>query len=157
MLTTFFASIFGVLLASMPLHASDPQRSNLPMVIHIDELEQPSIDQIDLRATSHNGTALRYSARQLRAKQSVRIDVRIVGKKPIFVVLPYTKYPNLDLSTMQISFDGRTNTPKITFEFGPMRVCFSNYNGRDRVSALFKAEGAVVRVQSYADCVAQLR
>ena len=143
------ASIALLLPASL---ANDHQESELPALYHIDELPRPLIRRLEIEATGRDSSKIVYVIERRSADETVIFSTILNGIHMPAALLPAKAYPSVDLTTVDVSFDEQSRLPKITVRFGEERECFSNYDGRDYASILFKPSSATVRVQSFENC-----
>jgi len=126
--------------------------TGLPVIALINEMPQPKLSKVEIMGDSMKGESLRYVATINGTSDNLILESYLNGNLFGSTSLPMQKYHNIDISTIQVSYDDIRMATKIKFQFGERRICFANYDGRDMVSVLFEQGRQTTRVESFSGC-----
>lgn len=105
------------------------------VLAHFDDMPRPPVEHVEMSGRTGAGAPFRVTMDNLRDSNIVTIRAYVGGHPWGSAQIRRDGFQNLELGSATIGLNAREM--EISIRYGRLRTCFSNYDGRDQVQAVF--------------------
>jgi hypothetical protein len=110
--------------------------------VHGDGLPTPVVEHLQIDGRGGQGERYGFAINRNLSSGIVEIRASLAGEPVGSYLLNDRIYPQLDVLSARIGFDGNT-VLELTMRYGRNRPCFINDDGRDRLRIRFVDSGSI--------------
>ena len=111
------------------------------------DVPRPIISAVQFEARGRDGAQILYQARRGPGRDGVIISVRTGKVRTQHTFLSASRFPDVDLASVEISYQETFKEPHITLRFGNDEDCSSSYDRRAILEIVFHRYSVTTHVE----------